>query len=61
MLIDIMNEQSRHAGVHLIVFNDVIDHELLDKVSKDIEIHLIGRRPGSRSPNPIVKLNRINC
>ena len=54
-----MNEQSRHAGVHLIVFNDVIDHELLDKVSKDIEIHLIGRRPGSRSPNPIVKLNRI--
>jgi glycosyltransferase involved in cell wall biosynthesis len=59
MLLDIMREQCRYASVHLIIVNDKVDQKLLEEVHKDIKIHLVRRRPGSRDPHAILKLNGI--
>lgn len=59
MLIDIMREQCRYASVHLVIVNDKVDYTLLEKVHKDIKIHLVRRKPGSRDPGAILRLNGI--
>jgi glycosyltransferase involved in cell wall biosynthesis len=59
MLVDIMNEQAKYANIHLIVVNDNVDDALLGKIGKDIKVHLVLRKEGSRNPVPILVLNGI--
>ncbi len=59
MLLDIMREQCKYASVHLVIVNDKVDQKLLENVYKDIKIHLVRRKPGSRDLRSILKLNEI--
>ncbi len=59
MLIDIMREQCRYANVHLLIVNDNVDDTLLGNVHKDVKIHLIRRKPGSRDLRAILRLNEL--
>lgn len=57
MLADIVNEQSKIHDVVLYVINDVYDQFVLDKISSRVRVVLIGRKPGTRNPIPLFKLN----
>ena len=57
MLVDIVNAQAAAEKVALFIVNDKTERSLLEKVSPLCELHLIGRKPGSRTPGPWIKLN----
>lgn len=59
MLIDIVNQQCKAADVTLIVVNRSYERALLDKVDESVRVVLMNRRPGSRSPWPILRLNML--
>lgn len=59
MLIDICNAQARAADVFIIVGNAMIDETVLAALSSNVKLTLLNRKPGSRNPWPIIKLNRI--
>ena len=57
MLVDIVNEQVKVASVCLIIINDHINEMLLRKIDSQVEIIKINRRPQSRNPMPVLKIN----
>lgn len=58
MLVNLANEQARAGNeVHIFVVNDLVDASLLDRLDKIVHVHLLGRRPGSPSPLPYIRLN----
>lgn len=59
MLVDIMREQVSTDEVHLIVINNLYDRDLLDTVDPRVRVRLLGRRPGSRNPWPLLRLNLL--
>lgn len=59
MLIDIVNEQCKTADVILVVVNKSYDRALLDKIDRSVRVVLLNRKPGSRSPFPILRFNML--
>lgn len=59
MLIDIVNEQCKTADVTLVVVNKSYDRSLLDKIDRSVRVVLLNRKPGSRSPFPILRFNML--
>jgi glycosyltransferase involved in cell wall biosynthesis len=57
MLVDIMNEQSKTQRVQLLIINDTVNKHLIANINKEIVIHYLKRKPGSRNPFPIMKFN----
>lgn len=57
MLIDLMNYQVIDNDVYLIIINDSVNEDLIQKIDKSISISFINRRVGSRNIVSILKLN----
>lgn len=57
MLIDIANEQAKAHEVYVVIVNDAYEQYLLDKLSPQVKVMFIGRKPNARSPWPLVRLN----
>lgn len=57
LLVDIINEQSKTNKVTLIIINDSFDPSILKKISQNVSIHLLKRKPKSRNLIPIIKFN----
>ena len=57
MLIDIINEQVKSKQVSLIIINNEINKNLIEKINSKVKVILIGRRERSRNPIPIITLN----
>jgi glycosyltransferase involved in cell wall biosynthesis len=57
MLVDIVNEQCLHAEVTLYIVNDVINYDILRRLSENAHVKQFNRRPGSRNPLPLLSLN----
>lgn len=57
LLIDIVNKQSLNHSVSLIIINAGYDCELLKTINERVKIYFINRKIGSRSIQPIIKLN----
>lgn len=49
MLVDIINEQSKFEEVHLIIVNCKESIKLTDNISKNVTVHRMKRKPGSRN------------
>lgn len=49
MLVDIVNEQSKIEDIHLIIVNQIESASLVNKIDKNVVIHRINRKPGSRN------------
>lgn len=56
MLVDVLEEQSQHADVTLIVINKHYDKKILNRVSERVKIILIDRPEGSKNPYFLAKL-----
>lgn len=59
MLVDIINEQSKREETHLIIINNIESISLIEKIKKDVQIHRINRKPGSKNIFKAIKLNLI--
>lgn len=57
MLVDIINEQVKHALVSLIVMNDSVDSELIRNLDKKCNVLCCRRKVGTKNPIPVIKLN----
>ncbi len=57
MLIDIANEQARNQDVYVIIVNDSYEQQLVDKLSSDVKVIFNKRKPNTKFPWPLVKLN----
>ena len=49
MLVDILNEQSKTEKIHLMIVNQLESRALVGTISKDVQIHRIYRKPGSKN------------
>ncbi|MBK0381652.1 glycosyltransferase [Pedobacter sp. SD-b] len=56
MLVDILEEQSKHIDTTLIVINDHYDKKILNRISNKVKIILINRPEGSKNPYYLSKL-----
>lgn len=59
MLIDIANEQSRNADVHIVIINNHYNRQLIDTFAPEVKVHLINRPPKSRNPWWVLKINAV--
>lgn len=59
MLVNIVNRQIASADVTLIVINDLVNQQLLERIDSRVNIILLRRKIGSRNPLPFVKLNAL--
>jgi len=59
MLVDIANEQAKTETVSIIIVNKSINESIADKISKNIKVYRINRKPGSRNPIKIFKVNLL--
>lgn len=60
MLIQIANEERKLGhGVNIIVINDLIDSEIIQNLSKAIKLYKINRKPKSKNPVDLLKLNYL--
>lgn len=59
MLVDIVNEQVKTQDVAVFVVNDVYNAELFSIIDKRVLIVKCGRKPGSKNPFLILKMNWI--
>lgn len=60
MLANIASEQARMGEqVSLIIINDSYDTGLVESIDKKVKVKFLKRKPGSRSPLPIIWLNMI--
>lgn len=57
MLINIMNEQIKHADVTLIILNRQEETSLIRKIDKNVNIIRIDRPIGSKNPFPVFAFN----
>ncbi|WP_338875452.1 glycosyltransferase [Spirosoma sp. SC4-14] len=59
MLVDILNEQSAFATIHLVVINNTYHAGLLNRIDNRVRVHLIDRPLGSRNPVYLLRLNSL--
>ncbi len=60
MVIDLAGRQvDRGNDVSLVVLNDETDPALVARLDPRVAVCLLGRRPGSRDPRPLLRLNRL--
>ncbi len=57
MLVDIINEQAKFEKISLIVINDLVENNILNKISENINVKLFKRKPKSLPLNVFIKLN----
>ncbi len=57
MLVDIINEQAKTQIVELLIVNNLVNKELIGNINKEVVIHQLNRKPGSRNPFSILKFN----
>ncbi|PDP40729.1 glycosyltransferase [Porphyromonas gingivalis] len=57
LLVDLMNRQIKKHSVYLVLINDLFNDELASKIDSRVKIIRLNRKPGSRSPWFILKLN----
>lgn len=57
MLVDIINEQSKTHKVELLIVNNIVNEELVGNINKEIFIHYLYRKPGSKNPFSILGFN----
>lgn len=60
MVIDLAGRQAaRGHEVSLVVLNDEVDRALVERLDRRVAVRLLGRRPGSRDPRPLLRLNMM--
>jgi len=59
MLVDILNEQCQYNSVSLIIINDYYNADLLNEIDPRVRIVKFNRKPGSRNPILLLKLNGL--
>jgi len=59
LLADIVCEQSKDNTVFVIVVNDIVDLNIFNKIDKRCKVYFCKRKPRSRNPFPILKLNLL--
>jgi len=57
MLVNIINEHVKTDTVRLYIVNDFVDEDVIDKISDKCKIYRVNRKPKSKSPLSIIKLN----
>ena len=57
MLVDLINEQVKRHEVFLIVVNDSYESYLVEQLDKRVHLRFLKRKPGSRNPWFLLKLN----
>lgn len=57
MLVDIINEQVKTEIVAIAIVNDIVEPGLLNKLDNSCKVFQAGRKKGSKSPIPWLKLN----
>lgn len=57
LLIDIINEQIKSNEVSLFIINDIYDQNITNRIDPKVDIVKIHRKPKSKNPFPILKLN----
>ena len=57
MVVDIASVQAESNEVCIFVINDRVEEYMLKKLNPKCKVELIGRKPGSKNPLPIIKLN----
>lgn len=59
MLVDIINEQVKTDTVCLTIINNEINTHLLNMIDSQVKVFKINRKPGSKIPFSIIKLNLL--
>lgn len=59
MLIDILNEQCQSHEVSLVIVNDFYEPALLEQIDERVRVFRLDRKPGSRNPIQLLKLNGL--
>lgn len=59
LLLDLVNRQSEFAEVHLVIVNKHYSPALLEQIDKNVKVHLINRRQGSKNLLKIYKVNKL--
>ena len=59
MLVDILNQQCKTDEVHLIILNNKVEYQLLNKLDSRVSVHLCGRPESSKNPYYLLKLNLL--
>lgn len=57
MLVNILNEQCKHADVTIMLINNHYSQALIEKINKKVKFIKINRPPKSRNPYYILKMN----
>jgi len=57
MLVDIVNEQCKTDSVDLFIINNTFNVDLINKIDGKVGVYYLNRKPRSRNPLPIIKLN----
>lgn len=57
MLVNIINEQVKTEEVRLFIINDFVDEFIVEKISSKCQILRLNRKPSSKNPLKILKLN----
>ncbi|MEO6649756.1 MAG: glycosyltransferase [Chitinophagaceae bacterium] len=57
LLVDLLNELCKNNDISLIILNNQTDKNLMCRLSKKIKVYCLKRKPGSRNPVSIFKLN----
>ena len=61
MLVNIINEQVKTEEVRLFIINDFVDEFIVEKISPQCRILRLNRKPSSKNPLKILKLNCWIC
>jgi glycosyltransferase involved in cell wall biosynthesis len=59
MLVDLANEEVKNNEINIVIINSNYNELLVDKVEKSVGLYFIGRKEGSVTPIPILKLNLL--
>ena len=59
MVVDIANSQSKKHDVCLIVINNIVHNSVLNRINFAVKLIIIGRKPASRNPLPLLQLYKI--
>lgn len=57
MLVNILNEQCKHANVSIMLINNFYSQTLINKINENVKLIKINRPPKSRNPYYILKMN----
>ena len=61
MLVNIINEQVKTEEVRLFIINDFVDEFIVEKILPQCQILRLNRKPSSKNPLKILKLNYWIC